>query len=56
MKRHWRERTLYKNKKGKIVRYEDTMLGGFQYKLFDSAGNFVKEIPSYLNLRIADYL
>lgn len=54
MKNRFREKTIHKNKNGKIIRYEDLMFGGFKYVLFDANGDYVKEI--YVPFKASDYL
>ena len=54
MKNRIREKTIYKNKNGEIIRYEDLMFGGFKYVLFDANGDYVKEI--YGSFKASDYL
>ena len=54
MKNRFREKTIHKNKNGKIIRYEDLMFGGFKYVLFDANGDYVKEI--YAPFKASDYL
>ena len=39
-----KEKLIYKNKNGKIVRFEDTRFGGTRYVLFDAAGNYVRDL------------
>lgn len=53
MKR-FKEKTIYKNKNGKIVCFEDMMFGGTQYVLFNADGNYVRNIQVPFN--ISDYL
>ena len=50
----YKEKTLYKNKNGKIISLEDKLFGGIKYLLFDSKGNLVKELK--VPFRITDYL
>lgn len=49
-----KERTIYKNKNGKIVCFENIMFGGTRYVLFNASGNYVKDIS--VPFRVADYL
>lgn len=41
-----KEKVIFKNQHGKIIRFEDTKFGGFSYSLFDSNGNYIRDIPS----------
>lgn len=54
MAKRTREKTVCKNKNGKIVCFEDLMFGGTRYALFDANGNYVKDIP--VPFKVADYL
>lgn len=54
MKKRFKERTIYKNKKGKIVCFEDMMFGGTRYVLFNADENYVKDIQ--VPFKVADYL
>ena len=54
MKQRFRERTVHKNKNGKIISIEDLMFGGTRYVLFDASGNYLKDIP--VPFKVADYL
>lgn len=54
MKNRFREKTIYKNKNGKIIAIEDRLFGGTRYTLHDSDGNFVKELS--VPFRVGDYL
>ena len=54
MKKRFRRKIFYKNKKGKIVRVEDVMFGGTKYELYDSEDNYVKDIQ--VPFAVADYL
>lgn len=49
-----KEKTIYKNKNGKIVCYKDMMFGGTRYALFNANGNYVKDIQ--VPFKVADYL
>ena len=49
-----KEKTIYKNKNGKIVCYEDAMFGGARYVLFNADGNYVKDIQ--VPFKVAHYL
>lgn len=49
-----KESIVYKNKNGKIVRFEDMRFGGTRYVLFDSDGNYAKDI--HVPFKVADYL
>lgn len=53
MKR-FKEKTIYKNKNGKIVCFEDMMFGGTKYVLFNADGNYVRDIQ--VPFKVADYL
>ncbi len=54
MAKRIKEKTVYKNKNGKIVCIEDMMFGGTRYMLFNADGNYVKDIQ--VPFRVADYL
>ena len=54
MKRRFREKIIYKNSKGKIVKVEDVMFGGTKYMLFDSDGNYLHDI--LVPFKVLDYL
>ena len=54
MAKRIKEKTIYKNKNGKIVCYEDMMFGGTKYVLLDANGNYVKDIQ--VPFKVADYL
>lgn len=54
MKKITKERTIHKNKNGKIICIEDMLFGGTRYVLFDTDGNYVKDIP--VPFKVADYL
>lgn len=54
MRKHFKEGIVYKNRKGKIVCLEDMMFGGTRYVLFDSNGNYVKDIS--VPFKVSDYL
>lgn len=49
-----KEKTIYKNKNGKIVRYEDAMFGSTRYVLFNADGNYVKDIQ--VPFKVTNYL
>lgn len=49
-----KEKTVYKNKNGKIVCIEDMMFCGTRYMLFNADGNYVQDIQ--VPFRVADYL
>lgn len=49
-----KEKIIYKNKNGKIVKVECMRFGGVRYVLFNKDGNYVKDIP--IPFKIADYL
>lgn len=49
-----KESIVYKNKNGKIVKFEDVRFGGTRYILFDTDENYVKDIP--VPFKVADYL
>lgn len=49
-----KESIVYKNKNGKIVKFEDVRFGGTRYVLFDTDGNYVKDIP--VSFKVTDYL
>lgn len=49
-----KEAIVYKNKNGKIVKFEDVRFGGTKYVLFDTYGNYVKDIP--VPFKVANYL
>lgn len=49
-----KESIVYKNKNGKIVKFEDTRFGGTRYVLFNADGNYVKDIS--VPFKVADYL
>lgn len=49
-----KESIVYKNKNGKIVKFEDTRFGGTRYVLFNVDGNYVKDILA--PFKVADYL
>lgn len=49
-----KEKTIYKNKNGKIVCYEDVMFSGTRYVLLDANGIYVKDIQ--VPFKVADYL
>ena len=49
-----KEKTIYKNKNGKIVCYEDAMFGSTRYVLFNADGNYVKDIQ--VPFKVANYL
>lgn len=49
-----KESIVYKNKNGKIVKFEDVRFGGTRYVLFDIDGNYVKDIP--VSFKVTDYL
>ena len=53
-KKFIREETIYKNRHGKIICIEDMLVGSTRYVLFDTDGNYVKDIQ--LPFRVADYL
>lgn len=53
MKR-FKEKTIYKNKNGKIVCFEDMMFGGTRYVLFNADGNYVMDIQ--VPFKVTDYL
>ena len=53
MKR-FKEKTIYKNKNGKIVYFEDMVFGGAKYVLFNANGNYVKDIS--VPFKVVDYL
>lgn len=40
-----KEKLIYQNKNGKVVRLTD-MFGGSKYILFDADGNYLRDIPS----------
>ena len=50
----FKEKTIYKNKNGKIVCFEDTRFGGTRYVLFNAGGNYEKDIQ--VPFKVADYL
>lgn len=50
----FRNSTVYKNKKGRIVKREDTMFGGTAYHLEDTDGNYVQKIS--VPFKVSDYL
>lgn len=52
--RRFKEKTIYKNKNGKIVCFEDIMFGDTRYVLFGADGNYAKDIP--VPFKVADYL
>lgn len=54
MAKRIKEKTVYKNKNGKIVCIEDMMFGGTRYMLFNADENYVKDIQ--VPFRVADYL
>ena len=49
-----KEKTIHKNKNGKIVRFEDMMFGGTRYVLLNAGGDYVKDIQ--VPFKVADYL
>ena len=49
-----KERVVYKNKNGKIVKLEDEKFGGTRYLLFTIHGFYVKDLP--VPFKVADYL
>lgn len=49
-----KEKTICKNRNGKIVCFEDMMFGGTRYVLFNAVGNYVKDIQ--VPFKVADYL
>ena len=49
-----KEKTIYKNKNGKIICFEDMMFGGTRYVLFNADGNYVRDIQ--VPFKAADYL
>lgn len=54
MAKRFKEKTIYKNKNGKIVKFEDIIFGGTKYVLFNADGNDVKDI--LVPFKVADYL
>ena len=54
MRKRFKRKIFYKNKKGKIVVVEDVMFGGTKYELYDSEDNYIKDI--YVPFRVADSL
>lgn len=54
MKNRFREKTIYKNKDGKIISIEDLRFGGVRYVLLDANENYVKDI--YAPFKVSDYL
>lgn len=49
-----KEKTIYKNKNGKIICIEDMLVGGTRYILLDANDNYVKDIQ--VPFKVADYL
>ena len=49
-----KESVVYKNRNGKIVRFEDVRFGGTRYVLLDVDGNYVKDIS--VPFKVVDYL
>ena len=54
MSRRIKEKIIYKNKNGKIICFEDTMLGGTRYVLFNADENYASDIQ--VPFKVADYL
>lgn len=54
MKKHIVETIVFKNRNGSIVKYEDHLFGGTEYKLFDPHGFFVKNLS--VPFKVSDYL
>ena len=52
--KRFRHSTVYRNKKGRIVKREDTFLGGTAYHLEDTEGNYIQEIT--VPFKVSDYL
>ena len=49
-----KEKTIYKNKNGKIICIEDMLVGGTRHVLLDTSGNYVRDIQ--VPFKVADYL
>lgn len=49
-----KRKIIYKNRKGSIESFENVMFGGIRYCLFDSDGNYVKDIQ--VPFKVSDYL
>lgn len=47
-------KTIHKNKNGKIACIEDVMFSGTRYVLFNTDGNYVRDIQA--PFKVADYL
>ena len=54
MAKKFKEKTIYKSIKGKIIKIEDMQIGGARYVLLDAAGNYVKDLS--VPFRVSDYL
>ena len=54
MKSTFKEKTIYKNKNGKIISIENLRFGGVRYILLDANENYVKDI--YAPFKVSDYL
>ena len=53
-KKFFKEKTIYRNKNGKIICIEDMLVGGTRYVLLDTNGNYIKDIQ--VPFKVADYL